>query len=418
MKSSFYAIVCASCVLTISPGLQADPQVPALDPGQHPETIRYESLFPKAIVPLDTELSWKNRFLGSESFNRDESLPPTGPELESDAPDQAGAAGDDMPAGQLDATGVIKQIKASEGKLKIAHGPIERLGMPGMTMMFRVEDLARLEGLSKGDEVAFNVKNTAAGFTITRLETAGGSSGKAFDASGTIRSIRASQGKVKIEHGPIDKLGMPGMTMVFTLQDTVALQNLEQGMPVEFDVVNASGGFEISRIQPAGESAAAPKSGQKRICYSIGPFLQQARAVALSRRYREQGASSRVKTRAEREYIGVMVYIDGHASRAAALAAASDLAANGIGDSFVLDLTGKPNVLSLGVFSQQQNANRLKARVEALNYRVKTDARYRQRTTYWLHNEQSGGTPQKLLSTDDVEAGVREISGDCAGEDS
>ncbi|NCF36542.1 MAG: hypothetical protein GWP56_09160, partial [Gammaproteobacteria bacterium] len=40
-----------------------------------------------------------------------------------------------MPAGQLDATGVIKQIKASEGKLKIAHGPIERLGMPGMTMM-------------------------------------------------------------------------------------------------------------------------------------------------------------------------------------------------------------------------------------------------------------------------------------------
>ena len=417
MKSSFYAIVCTSCVLTISPGLQAEPKVLVLDPGQHPETIRYESLFPDAIVPLDTELSWKNRFLGNESFNRDESLPSTGPELESDAPDQA-AAGDDMPAGQLDATGVIKQIKASEGKLKIAHGPIERLGMPSMTMMFRVEDPTRLAGLSKGDEVAFNVDNTAAGFTITRLETAGGSSGKAFDASGTIRSIRASQGKVKIEHGPIDKLGMPGMTMVFKLQDTGALQNLERDMSVEFDVVNASGGFEITRIQPAGASVAAPTAGLKRICYSIGPFLQQTRAMALSQRYREQGATSRVKTRAEREYLGLMVYIDGHASRAAARAAARNLAANGISDSFVLDLPGKPNVLSLGVFSQQQNANRLKARVEALNYRAKTDARYRQRTTFWLHNEHSGGMPPNLLSAGDVEVGVRQTSGDCAGEDS
>ncbi len=418
MKSSFYAIVCASCALTLSPGLQAEPKVPALDPGQHPETIRYESLFPDTIVPLDTELSWKNRFLGNESFNRDESLPPTGPELQSEAPDEAGAAGDDMPAGQLDATGVIKQIKASEGKLKIAHGPIERIGMPGMTMMFRVEDPALLEGLSKGNEVAFNVDNTAAGFTITRLETAGGSSGKAFDASGTIRSIRASQGKVKIEHGPIDRLGMPGMTMVFKLQDSGALQNLERGMSVDFDVVNGPGGFEITRIQPAGASAAAPTAGPKRICYSIGPFLQQARAAALSRRYREQGASSRVETRAEREYLGLMVYIDGHESRAAARAAARDLAANGISDSFVLDLPGKPNVLSLGVFGQQKNANHLKARVEALNYRVKTDARYRQRTTFWLHNEQSGGMPPKLFSAGDVEAGVRQISGDCAGEDS
>jgi hypothetical protein len=211
---------------------------------------------------------------------------------------------------------------------------------------------------------------------------------------------------------------MPGMTMVFKLQDTGALQNLERDMSVEFDVVNTLSGFEITRIQPAGAGVAAPTAGLKRICYSIGPFLQQTRAVALSQRYREQGATSRVKTRAEREYLGLMVYIDGHASRAAARAAARDLAAKGISDSFVLDLPGKPNVLSLGVFSQQQNANHLKARLEALNYRVKTDARYRQRTTYWLHNEQSGGTLPKLLSAGDVEAGVRQISGDCAGEDS
>ena len=419
MKPFSYSIACALCVLATSPVLQAEPGMPALDPEQHPPTIRYESLFPDDIVPLATGLSWKNRFLGDERFNRAESLPPTGPESGRLAASPGEAAIEDTPGGKLDATGVIRQIKASEGKLKIEHGPIERLGMPAMTMMFRVEDPTRLAGLSKGDEVAFNVDNTAAGFTITRLETAGGDSGATFDASGTIRSIRASQGKLKIEHGPIEKFGMPGMTMVFKLQDTGALQNLERGMAVEFDVVNAPGGFEITRIQPAGASAAAPTVGLKRICYSIGPFLQQARAVALSQRYREQGATSRVETRAEREFLGLMVYIDGHVSREAALATAADLAARGITESFVLDEPGRRNLVSLGVFGQRQKAERLKARAEALGYSVKTEAQYRNQAAYWLHNEQSGGTPPDLLTASDIEAGVGLISGDCSvGEDS
>ena len=76
---------------------------------------------------------------------------------------------------------------------------------------------------------------------------------KGMDGKGVVKTIRAEQGKVKIEHGPIDKFGMPAMTMVFKVQNPADLEKLEKGMAVEFDVDNSSGGFEIIRIKPAAE---------------------------------------------------------------------------------------------------------------------------------------------------------------------
>ena len=74
-----------------------------------------------------------------------------------------------------------------------------------------------------------------------------------MDATGVVKTIRAEQGKVKIEHGPIDKFGMPAMTMVFKVQNPADLEKLEKGMAVEFDVDSSSGGFEIIRIKPTEE---------------------------------------------------------------------------------------------------------------------------------------------------------------------
>ena len=124
-----------------------------------------------------------------------------------------------------------------------------------------------LEGLSKGDEVEFNVDNSSGGFVVTSIMTMAmmmekhketmdaGSDAMSggMDATGVVKTIRAEQGKVKIEHGPIDKFGMPAMTMVFKVQNPADLEKLEKGMAVEFDVENSSGGFEIIRIKPTEE---------------------------------------------------------------------------------------------------------------------------------------------------------------------
>lgn len=475
------AIVCS--ILIPSPAVAAEP---SLDPGKHPRTPEYESLFEHRILPLDVRLSWKKRFLGNEEFNTEESLPATyqpieNPSTTASATQSAIGSLDatgvvklikasegkikiehtpierlGMPAmtmvfrvkqpnqltglekgaqvafnvenssagfwithlektGAFDATGTVKQIKASEGKVKIDHGPIERLGMPAMTMMFRVEDPNLLAGLVKGAEVAFNVENTSTGFSVTRLETAGGTPSISLDAQGTVRSIAASQGKVKIEHGPIGKLGMPAMTMMFKVREPAVLSSLKKGMQVEFDVLNSAGGFEITQIRPAGSAASSAAVMEKSVCFRIGPFHTRAKAVAVGARYRKRDTAVKIDSSAERRYVGDMVYIDGHASRAEALATAENLVEHGINDYAVLDEPGKRNVLSLGVFSDGQNARRLKTRVEAMNYPVKLEAVYRARKVYWLITEQSGAPePIDVLVTEELQSGVNQVPSDCS----
>ncbi|MDH3631713.1 MAG: copper-binding protein, partial [Gammaproteobacteria bacterium] len=181
-----YALLAS--VLMGNAALAAEDMPSPLDVDQHPASPSYESLFPDEVVPLDTELSWKRRFRGDETFNSDEILPPTSSVLErlSNRPG-SGANGESMPGG-FDASGVVRQVRLSEGKIKVEHGPIDRLGMPGMTMMFRVEDPAQLAGLDKGSEIDFDVDNTAAGFSITRLAM----KSSRFDATGVVKQVRMS----------------------------------------------------------------------------------------------------------------------------------------------------------------------------------------------------------------------------------
>ena len=53
--------------------------------------------------------------------------------------------------------GEVKKIKKNSGKVTIQHAPIPNLDMPGMTMVFRVEDKAALDTMKKGDKILFSV---------------------------------------------------------------------------------------------------------------------------------------------------------------------------------------------------------------------------------------------------------------------
>ena len=53
----------------------------------------------------------------------------------------------EAPTSLVSATGVVQQVKAEQGKVKIDHDPIPALGWPKMNdMYFRVKDKAVLEG--------------------------------------------------------------------------------------------------------------------------------------------------------------------------------------------------------------------------------------------------------------------------------
>ena len=68
------------------------------------------------------------------------------------------------------ADGEVRKVDKAAGKVTLRHGPLENLGMPGMTMVFRAADPKMLEGLKEGDKVKFSAERVNGAFTVTHIE--------------------------------------------------------------------------------------------------------------------------------------------------------------------------------------------------------------------------------------------------------
>ena len=68
------------------------------------------------------------------------------------------------------ADGTVKKIDKSSGKLTIAHGPLEALGMPPMTMAFSAAEPGLLEQVKVGDKIRFAVEKVRGVVTVTAVE--------------------------------------------------------------------------------------------------------------------------------------------------------------------------------------------------------------------------------------------------------
>lgn len=179
-----------------------------------------------------------------------------------------------------------------------------------------------------------------------------------------------------------------------------------------------------SSVESVPASAAAPAELEtlvtedvrdKRVCYTIGPIKDRARAIEISGRYSGQQIATALKSSLEKQYQGTMVYIDGHKSRADALKTANRLSVKGIRDHFILTESGRPqHRLSLGVFGLKKNADRFQKRVQKLGFSTKTEARYRERTIYWVYAEQSSEDElMRLLNQTEFDDGISQISTQC-----
>lgn len=172
---------------------------------------------------------------------------------------------------------------------------------------------------------------------------------------------------------------------------------------------------EISEAVQEVEVMVAEENIDNRLCYTIGPFKDKARALEVSARYSSNNVKTEMKSSAEKEYLGIMVYISGHKSRQAAINTAAALAKKGFRDSLIVNESDKSNALSLGVFGLKKNADRLITRLKKLNYAVKSEPRYRERTIYWVYNEQSNeDNLYILLDTDDADKGISQMPRQCS----
>lgn len=67
--------------------------------------------------------------------------------------------------------GLVKKVDKAQGKITLKHGPLQNMDMPGMTMVFRVQDAGWLDQVKPGDTVRFVADRVNGALTVTRLET-------------------------------------------------------------------------------------------------------------------------------------------------------------------------------------------------------------------------------------------------------
>jgi Cu(I)/Ag(I) efflux system periplasmic protein CusF len=78
------------------------------------------------------------------------------------------------PAAKTDALseGVVKKIDRQAGAVTIAHGPLVNLGMPPMTMTFRLKSPALIDGIKEGSRIQFVADNVNGELTVVALQAA------------------------------------------------------------------------------------------------------------------------------------------------------------------------------------------------------------------------------------------------------
>jgi Cu/Ag efflux protein CusF len=68
--------------------------------------------------------------------------------------------------------GEIRKVDKDAKKVTIKHGPLAKLDMPAMTMVFQVKDPALLDKVKAGDKVKFDAEKIGSAYTVTRIEQA------------------------------------------------------------------------------------------------------------------------------------------------------------------------------------------------------------------------------------------------------
>ena len=70
-------------------------------------------------------------------------------------------------AARADAIATVLRIDRDTGRVRLKHGPIESIGMPAMTMLFRVADPALLDAVAVGETVGIRVEQRDQAFYVT-----------------------------------------------------------------------------------------------------------------------------------------------------------------------------------------------------------------------------------------------------------
>ena len=65
---------------------------------------------------------------------------------------------------------------------------------------------------------------------------------------GEVKELDRDSAKVTLKHGPIGNIGMPAMTMTFSVKDPGQLNGIKAGDAIRFKAEKAEGGFLVTQL--------------------------------------------------------------------------------------------------------------------------------------------------------------------------
>jgi hypothetical protein len=119
-------------------------------------------------------------------------------------------------------------------------------------------------------------------------------------------------------------------------------------------------------------------------CSSVGPFADLGQASQAQATLRSQGFEPRQRVEQGELWTGYWVSVRDLSTRDAAEAALKTLNDNDITDVYLMPGSDPPNVLSLGVFSDYQRAQRRADEVRAIGLTAQISDRKRAGSVFWI----------------------------------
>lgn len=142
-------------------------------------------------------------------------------------------------------------------------------------------------------------------------------------------------------------------------------------------------------------------------CTSVGPFANLPEASQAQAALQAAGFSPRQRLEEGELWVGYWVSVQNLPNRDAAEEALQRLAEAGITDVYLMPGSDPSNVLSLGVFSDFQRAQRRLQEAQALGLQPQIDDRKRAGSVYWIDADLS--EPGQAIDTSIFQTDPRKI---------
>jgi hypothetical protein len=137
-------------------------------------------------------------------------------------------------------------------------------------------------------------------------------------------------------------------------------------------------------LPPAEQTAVATPPTDALACTSVGPFQDLADAAHAQAALKGAGFEPRQRLEQGELWVGYWVSVQNFESREAAEAALKSLIDSGVSDVYLMPGSEPANVLSLGVFSDYQRAQRRAEEIRILGLEPRIDDRKRAGSVYWV----------------------------------